>query len=121
MLPPGMPALSGMAPNKDGLAVFGIAEGSMLYRLGLRHGDVLMSVNGQPLTGPSGRALMSPLLQGKPGQAYVLRDGHVVPMTLELAPDPQADAAAKKAYEAFAKKEGIALPEPPPGPTLQQP
>lgn len=119
MLPPGMPALGGMAPHKDGLAVYGVTEGSVMDRLGLRKGDVLMSVDGQPvgmLTDVD--KVVAPFFRGKSAQAHVLRDGQVVLMTMKLAArDPAAEAQSAKAFATLLKEEGIVPPEVGPQPS----
>lgn len=112
MLPPGMPSLSGMTPSADGMAVFGVTPGSVMDRLGLRNGDVLMSVNGQLLGIHTDMSkLMRPLMVGRSAQAYVLRDGQTVLTTLSLRPDPENDAKSARAMAAILKEEGIVVPD----------
>lgn len=111
MLPPGMPMMSGVAPNADGLAVFGVTDGSVMDRLGLRNGDVLMSVNGQLLGVQTNVSkVLAPLMIGRTAQAYVLRDGQTVLTTLALRPDPENDAKSAKALADILKEEGIVVP-----------
>lgn len=73
----------GMRP--DGVAVEAAPPGSMLATLGLQPGDVIRSVNGQPVTNEGDLARIYQQSMGNPSvQAEVVRDGKVVPLQAQL-------------------------------------
>jgi len=81
--PPKPPAKQGSA---QGLVVSSVPAGGLLERIGLRPGDVVTSVNGQPVANEAdvARALQgsSPLA---PVNAEVMRGGAIVPLTVSAA------------------------------------
>jgi general secretion pathway protein C len=78
--PPKPPAKQGSA---QGLVVASVPAGSVLERIGLRPGDVVTSVNGQPVANETDVARA---LQGRnplsPVNAEVLRGGAIVPLSV---------------------------------------
>lgn len=93
---PGAPAvnLNNMTPQTnfgrigvrpDGVAVEAAPPGSMLANLGLQPGDVIRSVNGQPVTSEADLARIAQQAALNPSvQAEVMRDGKVVPLQAQL-------------------------------------
>jgi general secretion pathway protein C len=87
--PPPTPAPS-KAPAKQGgtpgLVVSSVPAGSLLERIGLRPGDVVTSVNGQPV---ANEADVARVLQGRsplaPLNAEVVRGGAIIPLTVSAA------------------------------------
>lgn len=74
-------------PTPDGVRLYGVRRGTPEHAAGLRNGDVLLSVDGQPLTDPSvaleayGRAL-----SGEPVRVVLERRGRRIENTYELSP-----------------------------------
>jgi general secretion pathway protein C len=87
--PPPTPAPS-KAPAKQGgtpgLVVSSVPAGSLLERIGLQPGDVVTSVNGQPV---ANEADVARVLQGRsplaPLNAEVVRGGAIIPLTVSAA------------------------------------
>lgn len=81
--PPATPAPQGSA---QGLVVSSVPAGSVLERIGLQPGDVVKSVNGQPVASEADvarvlkdRSLLAPV------NAEVMRGGAIVPLTVSAA------------------------------------
>jgi len=81
--PPAPPAKQG---NAQGLVVSSVPAGSLLERIGLRPGDMVTSVNGQPVTSEAdvARVLQGRSLLGSVN-AEVVRGGAIVPLTVSAA------------------------------------
>jgi general secretion pathway protein C len=81
--PPKPPAPQGSA---QGLVVSSVPPGSLLERIGLQPGDVIRSVNGQPVASEAdvARVLQNRSLLG-PVNAEVLRGGATVPLAVSAA------------------------------------
>ena len=74
--------LSRVAGNHNGLIVAYVGKDTPFDRIGLQSGDVVMSINGQPLHAQSDTAQwLYPIIRGQAVQAYVLRYGHTLPLT----------------------------------------
>jgi len=88
-------APSRVAGNHNGLIVANVGKDTPFDRIGLQSGDVVMSINGQPLHAQSDTALwLYPIIRGQAAQAYVLRDGHTLPLTLAFTlPDSMQPTA----------------------------
>jgi general secretion pathway protein C len=82
-VPPKPPAPQGSA---QGLVVSSVPPGSLLERIGLQPGDVIKSVNGQPVASEAdvARVLQNRSLLG-PVNAEVVRGGATVPLAVSAA------------------------------------
>ncbi len=77
------------------LVVTAVMESSLGARLGIRQGDVLLSVNGTELKGLAGvRVLQMFLSSGKPLTVLVLRDGQQVTLGAESATSAPSGSSA---------------------------
>lgn len=84
--------MGSLQADQNGMAIRGADPGSLLARMGLRSGDVLMSVNGQAVgTHSDLSSMLSGILQGSGADAYVLRDGHTIPLRLQFVPQPHRE------------------------------
>lgn len=71
--------------GKDGFRITSIERGSLLEEVGIRPGDVIVSVNGRPVTGPDdGRRLYADLKHEEKIWVVVDRDGEIVNLYYEL-------------------------------------
>jgi general secretion pathway protein C len=89
-VPPGVPTSD--AGNRFGLSTAGITlddvpSGSVLARIGLRSGDVIKSVNGQPISSEADVARLYQLVaSGQPVSGEVLRAGKTIPISVTAKP-----------------------------------
>jgi len=75
--------------SRSAVALHSIAEDGPAARAGLREADILLSLDGQPVTGPGPllRMLNAELI-GKPLQLRILRQGHLVELTVVAGQRP---------------------------------
>jgi len=75
--------------DRSGLIIAGIFRNGPAHQAGLRPGDVLLQVEGKPVT--TSRATMNHIARFKPGQSIalgVLRDGHEMTVTATIGERP---------------------------------
>jgi len=113
--------LNKLAESLQGIAVWGCLPNSRAQRVGLRYGDVLLSVNGVR-TSNTADYVQARALRADVVQLVVFRDGAEVSLEIELDPDRQREPTREE-LEAVAKEVVAArlLPtERPPPPDLDQ-
>jgi serine protease DegS len=75
--------------ERPGLIVAGIFRNGPAHQAGLQPGDILLQVEGEPVT--TSRATMNRIARFKPGQKIalgVLRDGHEMMVTASIGERP---------------------------------
>jgi carboxyl-terminal processing protease len=112
-LPPSFTGIGvSVAPDRRGLRIARVFDGSPAARAGLREGDLIVAVNGRKLTGVSANAAIA-LIKGAPGTDVKLgveqqRAGHTAQHTLTLTratiSEPVVASATKTAH---GKKLGV--------------
>ena len=71
--------------KNNGFALSEIEPGSVFDEMGLQEGDVLRSINGQPITDPSqAMQMMTALRNSTQLSLQVLRDGHPTTLTYQI-------------------------------------
>lgn len=111
--------LNKLAESLQGIAVWGCLPGSHAQRVGLRYGDVLLSVNGVR-TSNVDDYLEARALRADVVELVVFRDGAELAIDIQLDPEPRPEPS-REALEAVASEVVAAriLPtERPPPPDL---
>ncbi|HTV19903.1 MAG TPA: PDZ domain-containing protein [Polyangiaceae bacterium] len=110
-----------LAESLQGIAVWGCLPGSRAQRMGLRYGDVLLSVNGVR-TSNMADYLQARELRSDVVQLVIFRDGAEMAVDIELDPEQRREPTREE-IEAVAKDVVAArlMPtERPPPPDLDQ-
>ena len=94
--------LNKLAESLQGIAVWGCLPGSRAQRMGLRYGDVLLSVNGVRTSGMDDY-LQARELRSDVVELVVFRDGSELSVSIELDPEQRREPTREE-LEAVSKE-----------------